>query len=469
MNLFALPIGNSKPVANGRDQGALVGRVLIGAALQLATGVAAAWTDHDMLSRQSLAGLPQMQRVVVAEPIEGFLMSDPAKLAALLDAEERWAREHLANYPPRPDALRLPEHVSRDRVLERFLEATRINPNVRLKLFVQDLPGIDAVSQSKIAWTEVTPLRSETMAKEISFSALLPGNPVTVLDVVGTASDEPDYGLDIGLWADNTTGVGQAYGFGRQPFGNPKLENSTQAPFHMGFFHESWLMTHAAPYLAGTLPEYRVHLYQTLADFAFRTGHPYWGWRFAGWSLHYVQDLTQPYHAKALPGVGPVHVILASAADLLGIHGPKNAAVQLVSNRHLVLENYEYHRIRSAMAAHRDSDTFISALNNSQCDRNYGPWREDSLRTEVSLEANRSADQLDATLADAVPAHLVSDPHFAFTESDPNVPNLEQVMLAASTTKREELDAAVAAIMCHVGAQTRRFVSSYFPVSERSG
>jgi hypothetical protein len=468
INFFAPP-GSQISATRGRDQGVHLVHLLLGTALQLSAGVALAWTDHDMLSREALEGLPQMHQVVLAEPVETFLMSDPTKLAVLLDTEEQWAREHLANYPARPDALRFSDHVARDRILGRFLEAIRINPNVRLRLFVQDLPGIDAVSQSKIPWTEVTPLRSETMAKEISFSALQPGSPVTVLDVIGTASDEPDYGLDIGLWADNSTGVGQAYGFGRQPFGNPKLENSTQAPFHMGFFHESWLITHAAPYLSGTLPQYRVHLYQTLADFAFRTGHPYWGWRFAGWSLHYVEDLTQPYHAKALPGVGPAHVILASAADLVGIHGPKNAAVQLVSNRHLVLENYEYHRIRTAMAGHSDSDTFLGALTNTQCDRNYGPWVPDSLRSEVSLEANRSADHLDATLADAVPAHLVSDPHYAFTESDPNVPNLEKVMREAPAAKRDELDAAVAAIMCHVGAQTRRFVSSYFPISDGKG
>ena len=95
-------------------------------------------------------------------------------------------------------------------------------------------------------------------------------------------------------------------GFGIQPFGNPNLEYSSQAPFHMGFYHLDWLTRTAQPSLLRTYPLWRIALFGELAELAFSTGHDYWGWRFLGWGLHYVGDLTQPYHAIPLPGVGTV-------------------------------------------------------------------------------------------------------------------------------------------------------------------
>jgi len=426
----------------------------------LASAPAYAWTDHDLITRQALEDVPLMQTSVAAEPAEHFLASDPAQLAKVLDGEEAWARANLPGYPVRPDALRFDEHVDRAHAVRRFLLAIRVNPEARLRLFVQDLPGITPISQSKLPWTDVTTRRSETIASELSFSAVPPGAYLTVIDVIGTASDEPDYGLDIGLWDDNSTGAGHAYGFGLQPFGNPKLDVSTQAPFHMGFFHESWLLDHAAPYLKRALPEYRVHLYQTLASYAFKSGHPYWGWRFSGWALHYVEDLTQPYHTRALPGVGSVHILFASALDLIGIHGPKTDAIQLVSNRHLELENYEYHRLHDAMLNHDQQDALLAALANAKCDAPYGPWTNASLRNEVSLTASQKAEKIDAMLVSALPEQLVSDPRFVFTETGENVPNIAQIMQAAPPLPRRKFEAEMADVMCQVGAQTRRFVRS---------
>jgi hypothetical protein len=75
-------------------------------------------------------------------------------------------------------------------------------------------------------------------------------------------------------------------------FGNPAVNISTQAPFHMGFYHQSALVYLAAPFVARTYPLLRVHQFFGLAELALRTGHPYWGWRLAGNAAHYVQDLT---------------------------------------------------------------------------------------------------------------------------------------------------------------------------------
>ena len=79
------------------------------------------------------------------------------------------------------------------------------------------------------------------------------------LAVVATAADEPDYGLDINLWEDSPSDWGKVYGFGNLPFGNPALNYSTQAPFHMGFFHEAKVIYLAAPFIKKTFPLLRVH------------------------------------------------------------------------------------------------------------------------------------------------------------------------------------------------------------------
>ena len=111
--------------------------------------------------------------------------------------------------------------------------------------------------------------------------------------MLSSASDEPDYGLDIGLWENNDTKFGKEYGYGKQPFGNPKLDYGTQAPFHMGFYHESGIIYDAAR-VSKKLSRNKESPVPFLAKLAFQTGHPYWGYRFAGWGLHYLQDLTMP-------------------------------------------------------------------------------------------------------------------------------------------------------------------------------
>ena len=91
---------------------------------------------------------------------------------------------------------------------------------------------------------------------------------------------------------------GAKNGFPVQPFGNPKYAYSSQAPFHMAFFYESGLIYSAGPFIKQTYPDYRTYIYQTLARYAFATGHDYWGYRFMGWGLHYIGDLTQPSKAQ---------------------------------------------------------------------------------------------------------------------------------------------------------------------------
>ena len=84
------------------------------------------------------------------------------------------------------------------------------------------------------------------------------------LAVLASATDGPDYGLDINLWADSPSDWGKVYGFGALRFGNPALYFSTQVLFPMGFFHEDRVICLAAPFIKGIFPLPRSHQYSSL-------------------------------------------------------------------------------------------------------------------------------------------------------------------------------------------------------------
>ncbi len=337
------------------------------------------WDRHADATRVALTAGPggggranPLAGAVAVEPLEAFLASAGVPLAALLDAEERWARAHVPRYPPRPEALRYAPGGEGAALRRRFLEALRVNPTVLL--------------------------------------ALPAGRQVAPLDVVAAASDEPDQGLDLGLFQDSGTPHGARYGFGPLPFGNPTLSFATQAPFHMGFYYESRFLTALAPALLRTYPELRIHQFAALARFALESGHPYWAWRFLGWGLHYVQDLTQPYHATVSPGTSVATLVGVSLLDLVGVHGPRAERLQLLTNRHLALEAYQGAAVADALARGDAADPLLAALRDRARDAAYAPFDDAAPRERVAAIAHEKAARTDAVLAAALPARWVKDP-----------------------------------------------------------
>ena len=226
----------------------------------------------------------------------------------------------------------------------------------------------------------------------------------------------------------------------------------------MGFFHEAAIVYKAAPFLKRTYPEYRIHLWQTLAVHAFRSGHPYWGWRFAGWSLHYLQDLTQPYHATVLPGVGVASMLWINALDLAGFHGAKERAVALVSNRHLALENYQFQRLRSDWLRGDFGDAPIAALKDTSRDAGRS-YTDASPRATITKESNEAAAAIDAILERQLPAKYVSDPAYVFGETEAGV-NLYAVVNGSGAPARTAMTEALVRLLGSFGSYTRAFVRS---------
>jgi hypothetical protein len=233
----------------------------------------------------------------------------------------------------------------------------------------------------------------------------------------------------------------------------------------MGYFHEAGIVYRLAGFLKRTFPEYRIHMYQTLARYAFRTGHPYWGWRFTGWGLHYIEDLTQPYHATVLPGISVPRMLWVNTLDMIGIHGPKSRAIQLVSNRHLALENYQYFLMTDAIERKDAADPVIAGLGTQASspsgpgDASYGPFTPPYVRGPLTTESHGRAEEADRTLERAVPKRLVSDPSYEVETTEPDL-DVYQVVKAGPVGAQEKMSALLTQLMTSFGAHSRNYVRS---------
>jgi hypothetical protein len=439
-------------------------RRCLGLALLLASAIAApahAWSGHTTCTREALSVMPELaQARVKAESLERFVMAEAPRLEALLREHEAWARANLPHYPARPDVLAFTADATP--AVPRFLQALRLNGESRLKLFVQLQPGQVPEGKARMPWVDITALKSGSAARENTYVLLDEGEAVPVIDLVASASNEPDYGLDIGLFVDNGTAQGRRFGFGTQPFGSPSVDYSSQAPFHMGFFHEGRIVNSAAAFLQRTHPESRIALFSALSRHAFATGHDYWGWRFAGWAMHYVQDLTQPYHARVLPGLSTLRMLWINGLDMAGFPSAKNDAIHLVTNRHIVLENFQLRRVNGATETQQRDDPLLAALRDTTRDAELHVYTPAATRAVVSAESAASADALDAQLARSFPARYVDDPAQPLGNEADRL-DMAQIAREAPPAEQAALERQLAELLGRYGRYTRAVVRALMP------
>ena len=389
--------------------------------LVLFSANAMAWSDHATLLWPLVRSVPQLQSATVAaEELSSFLDAEKDGLPAVLAEHEDWARQSLPHFSPTPTELAFSTggaNQQSDQLRVAFLNAIRVNPELAYPLYRQRTVEDRAPLGSHWLWRDLSFLSVGTSHVAVEYQPLSAGVQVAIAHVVATASDEPDLGMDIGLFVNNGTEFGRRYGFGQQPFGNPNLDYGSQAPFHMGFYHLDWLTRAAQPGLLQTYPLWRISLYDRLAQFAFETGHDYWGWRFMGWALHYIGDLTQPYHTVPLPGV------TTPEALWLVVQGRTGEAIQLVSNRHGVLESYQYQRVQTAQESRYWEGPLLSAITGVDAGHQLHP---EEVLTQLTKESADEAANLDAAIERWVPARFVSDPEFEWTGSgyEPDVVDL---------------------------------------------
>ncbi|WP_409319095.1 phospholipase [Pseudomonas sp. KCJK9016] len=406
------------------------------------------WSNHTVGSYLALQALPVLRDApsVEVEPLEQFLSGQYPAIVALLDEQERFAREHFKQYPPRSDNLKLPA-VPSDNLRHDFLTALRINPLIHLAMVIQPLPGKDLPEREHLQADQVMVEQTLSPWNRQRFIRVVDHEEVAPLAVLASAADEPDYGHDINLFSDNPGEVAALYGFGPQPFGDARFQYSSQAPFHMGFFHESPVVYAAAGFLERSWPDWRAYQYMGLARLAFATGHSYWGYRFLGWGLHHVQDLTQPYHAKPLPGVELPSLLLLEGKALAGFAQDKQASIERVATRHTEVEKYQSTWLRRVLRAGQPHP-MLDAYADAATDAHYPSYSVDYLREVVSAE---SVDE-SAAFDEAIGQWLETAP----VTSDFSAGN----QLQRETFEHPELNRQLLTLLGHFGAHSRIYVSA---------
>ena len=426
--------------------------------LTLACGQAFAWGNHTPPSYRVFEQMPEVANEpgVKVESLDAFLQAEEKSIAALMAQQEIWARTNVDSYAPRPSALDYkanPAFTDASRRLA-FFKALRIAQDSRFALYLHPDARAGEITAPLLSYAAVHTLPEPPVVSE-RFIAINAGDTVSVLQVVASAASEPDYGLDINLFEDNPGDWGKTYGFGTLSFGNPAYSYSSQAPFHMGFFHESGIVYQAGPFLKRTFPLLRAHQYSSLAVLAFKTGHRYWGWRFTGLALHYVQDLTQPYHARLSPGESTPRVISANVLAMIGLPSMKQNIIVLLGNRHMALEQYQSQIVRNAAKAKADTPVVL-ALRNSSNDASYPPWSDSYIKDVVTTQSATYADRVAATLIATLPAEFVNDPTKSFgSNGDVDIVGAISKVDAA---QRAELDTAIAEMLGNFGAHSRNMV-----------
>lgn len=418
---------------------------------------AKAWSEHPLLAYPVLSSIPDLKNKQTVEVISlsSFLIKEEKGLAALLRNYEDWALLSIPNYVPTPNRLKFNATGSSSDIVTRFLYAIRINPNAKMRLYLHLLPNESVGDNQIVNPQELTTLNDYSSLKHTNYVEIIEGQNVSPLSVLCSANDEPDYGFDLGLFENNNTDYGLLYGFGKQPFGDPNLEYGSQAPFHMGFYHEASIVYLFGPFLKKTYPEYRISLFKKLSEYAFASGNDYWGWRFMGWGMHYLGDLSMPYHTAPLPGVSPIKMIWINIKAMLGFPESKNNAVQIISNRHAVLEHFQWLVLREAYLNNPDSSVLIKALKNPISLIEYS---NDFPRNIVAKESVERSKRVDFVLSNSIPEKLVADPKFKTPGSD----ELKELLAQIREDKGEESIVQMTDLVADIMRSYSMHLQSYY-------
>ncbi|WP_186645916.1 phospholipase [Fluviispira vulneris] len=438
------------------------------------------WSNHTLITELALSNAAEIEKknIIYPESLRSFLSETQNELPHILKQIEEWSKNRnnqykYSHYPSTPEDLKFKSFANDPDIELKFLRAIRINPKMKFPFFLQLLPG-DELRDKHIRIPQNEILLPEISQNSIAYSFIKIENSelLSPLSIVASASDEPDYGFDVGLFDDSPDADNFKYHFGIQPFGNPNLVFSSQAPFHMGFYHNSAFIYKAAPFLTKTYAEHRFYLFKELAKFAFNKGHPYWGYRFLGWSLHYAQDLSQPFHVTPLPGFSSSDLIAFNILDALeGLfnrsHRRKNDAINIISNRHLIYEQIIYNYLSYVRKYNIKNDPLHSALFQNEYKAVDSTNIDYYLREYITANAFKETfptygsvvfekynKDISSSLAKNLPYKYVSDPNYIF---DFNIDTISLIKNLDSH-QREELLKISYKLLKNTGIETRSIV-----------
>jgi hypothetical protein len=207
------------------------------------------------------------------------------------------------------------------------------------------------------------------------------------------------------------------------------------------------LLYSVAPWARRSMVRARYYQFSTLASLALRTGHDYWGWRFTGLALYYLQNLTHPYFARLAPGESSVALVGYHTLARLGMPALRKDRIRSISNQRVALTGVQAALVSSSK----------SALQAQDQDANYPEWSNNYLSDVVSAQAAELADAAHQVLLDNLPAEWLVRPAIDLQLQDANMRLLPE-MLKQDEGRRARLQVLNNEIMRNFGAHSRNAV-----------
>ena len=350
------------------------------------------WGLHYLVTDRALEKISLPESVSV-EPLDSFLSHQSTEVSLLFSNYANWVRKNkgTSRFKEIPFDSKNPTALA-------FLRSARLDPHTQFYQVNRLMPNQTTHSRL-IDYGLLSPYEK----KEKNFVFLfedVSGRSVSARSILRTFSDEPDWWFDGELWD-----VAE-YGYGKMPYG--QKNGSTGAPFHMLFRHENWIVRTFVPELTEGMTDERTELMARLSQLAFKTHHPYWGYRFAAWAIHYIQDLSQPYHSSAIPSADTFYYL----RFVFSLHKEKFKAdaTQLVANRHYLYEDFVKVILQdSYLSETKVPQELVLALAKDFA------FRGESIQELISLLSLRSFNQarsLDRAITAAYGQKMTEDPSY---------------------------------------------------------
>lgn len=423
------------------------------------TGDACAHMEHTLLTYYATFEQLYGKKVVV-EPLEQFAYMEREKIAAAIRLSDDWCTKQFDNYRPVPSQLIANmERTSSMRAKDNFFNAIRVNHKYFGGWYIQKIStDYDVNAQAQMTRLADYSNNYYGYHVDLPFFRVEPGSETDALDVLCTATEIPDCGIDGGLWEDSNSEYSARYGMGRMPFGEAR-ESGQRAPFHAPMYYNPYL---AVVYPSAKAPYafYRIKTFREIAKVAFATGHPYWGYHFAGLALHYVEDCTFPYHVKMLPGHTDLEVTFAALAEFSGTGKQLHDIINMTLAEHFLLEFY----ICSRLIADWNNDG-IGRFSLSCANLSYDLQQKYSDRMPLDILARSAAEEAEAyhllleNMTDVKYTQKVLDDRVARFDK-----KFDDIWDTNDKVSMNKLDTVCCKLLGQTGAAARNFMQGMAPV-----
>jgi len=248
---------------------------------------AQAWDEHANLTRAAL---------------QGAQATDPA-LHALLTTHQVQVRP-LSSFLAKhfPLSAERPRTARTERLQLEYL-LKDVGPDFRVQ-FTSRYQASEIILDWTKGWSAVAYQFDNPLGPD-NPQAL--GRYTSPLEVLSVYSDEPDWLMDDGVerLANAAPSIGRTVGTASRVFRHFWYHGDPDVPADVRGAQEL---------------DDRVALFIKLSRRAFEVNEPYWGYRFLASALHYLQDITQPFHIRLLPDSGFINSIRLAQAGLCDLH-----------------------------------------------------------------------------------------------------------------------------------------------------